>query len=90
MMRNGETAATRIASNVVDDDFSSCMDKSFDDLDQDLKSYASLTVANGQIRLNPRVTKNIQGFNQWCRDRICCNEDPSAFTFPVDDVPELT
>ena len=89
VMWNGETAATRIASNVFDDDFSSCMDNSFDDLDQDLNSYASLTAANGQIRLNPRVKKNIRGFIQWCRDRICCNEDPSIFTFLVDDVPKL-
>ena len=62
VMWNGETAATRIASNVFDDDFSSCMDNSFDDLDQDLKSYASLTAANGQICLNPKAKKQIQGF----------------------------
>ena len=89
VMWNGETAATRIASNVFDDDFSSCMDKSFNDLDQDLKPCASLAAANGQICLNPRLKKNIRGFIQWCKDHIRCNEDPSIFTIPVDDTPEL-
>ena len=86
---NGSTAAERIASDVFDDDFYSCMDKSFEDLDDDMKSYSSLTVMNGQIRLNPVTKKNIRGFIQWSRNRIQCNEEPGEFIFLVADIPSL-
>ena len=54
---NGATQAERISSEIFDDDFMSCMDKTMDELMTDLKSYSALTVANGQIRLTPGITK---------------------------------
>ena len=60
----GISKAERIASEVFDDDFSSCMDKTYTDLDDDLKSYSMLTVTNGQIRLTPGQKKNIKAFIQ--------------------------
>jgi len=50
---NGATAAERIAMEMFDDDHQSVMDKSYTDLQDDLKAFSSLTVANGQIRLTP-------------------------------------
>ena len=38
-----------IATDIFNDNFMSCMDKSFEELDSDLKSYSELTVAQGQI-----------------------------------------
>ena len=35
----GISKAARIASEVFDNDFSTCMDKTYSDLDDDLKSY---------------------------------------------------
>ena len=55
----GRNAATHISSDVFGDDFTTCMDLSFEDLDNDWKSYLSLTAAQGQIRLQPNVKKNI-------------------------------
>ena len=49
--------AKRMASDIFNDAFCACMDKTFDDLESDFKTYSNLTVNQGQIRLNPG-TKN--------------------------------
>ena len=51
----GSTTVERITFEVFDDDFHSCMDKTINELDEDLKSYSALTVNNGQIRITPRM-----------------------------------
>ena len=56
---NGETQTERIATEIFDDD-PSVMDKTYVELQEDLKAYSSLTVANGQIRLTHGVTQNIE------------------------------
>ena len=56
---NGSTKAQRIASEMFDDDFASCLDKSFTDIDEDLKSWCAMTVNNGQIRLLHLCRTNI-------------------------------
>ena len=86
---NGETAAQRIAAEVFDDDFASCMDKTLPELDDDFKSYSSLTAQNGQIRLNPGVKKRIKAFIQWSRDQIRVGMDPATMVFPPDNTTEL-
>ena len=59
---NAATQAERISTENFDDDFQSCMDKTMEELANDLKSYSSLAVANGQIRLTPGITKKIKAF----------------------------
>ena len=86
---NNQTDAQRIASDLFDDDFNSCMDKTFSQLDEDWKTYASVTQANGQIRLLPGVKKNIRAFVQWTRDRIRLGEDPTIMPFPVAEVSTI-
>ena len=49
IQHNGNTAAERIATDIFNDDFQTCMDKDLKELDDDLKSYSTLTVAQGQI-----------------------------------------
>ena len=44
------TQAQRVATDVFDDDFQSTMDKTFHELEDDFKSYATMTVNQGQIR----------------------------------------
>ena len=85
----GRNAATRIASDDFGDDFVTCMDITFEDLDNDWKTYSSLTVAQGQIRLQPNVKKNICAFVQWCRDRIRTGNDPADDPFPVNEATQL-
>ena len=50
---NGQTQAERIAAEVFDDDFNSCMDITSSEIDDSFKMYSALTVVNGQIRLRP-------------------------------------
>eukprot|EP00978_Attheya_sp_CCMP212_P044971 scaffold329016_cov54-Attheya_sp.AAC.1 len=45
---DGDTAAARMALDMFYNSFHSCMDKTFDEVDQDFKSYSSLTIAQGQ------------------------------------------
>jgi hypothetical protein len=50
-----DTAAARMALDMFNNSFRSCMDKTFDEIYQDFKSYSTLTVAQGQIRLSPGI-----------------------------------
>ena len=58
----GDTKASRIATEIFEEKFTSCMDKTYVELDDDLKSYSTLTTAHGQIRLIPGHKKNIKAF----------------------------
>ena len=57
---NGATKANRIANEVFNDDFNSCMDISHEDFDSECKTYSGLTVVQGQIRLTPGTKRNIK------------------------------
>lgn len=85
----GETQAQRIADDIFDDTFTSCMDVTFKELDDHFKTYSDLTAAQGQIRIRPGTRKNIKAFVQWTRDEIRLGRDPSLTPFPVAQVGEL-
>ena len=78
---NGDTQAQRIATEIFDDDHQSVMDKTIRELQDDFKSYSALTVANGQIRLTPGITRNIKAYMQWAQDcyRTDINPDDGGF-----------
>ena len=84
-----QTQAQRIASEIFDDAFISCMDITFKELDEYFKTYFDLTVAQGQIRLSPGIRKSIKAFVQWTRDEILLGRDPSSTAFPIDQVVDL-
>ena len=86
---NGNTNAERISSEVFSDLFVTCMDMTNVELDDDWKTYAGLTVNQGQIRLRPGTKKNIRAFVQWTRDEIRLGRDPAATPFPVGNTQEL-
>ena len=86
---NGSTQAQRISTEIFDDDFLSCLDMSNNELDDNLKMYSALTVANGQIRLRPHEKRGIKAFIQWSKDQIRVGIDPSTLPFPVADVQNL-
>jgi len=85
----GQTAAQRIATDIFDDNFDSCMDKTFTELDSDFKTYLDLTIAQGQIRLAPGIKNRIKAFVQWARDQKHLGRDPANFAFPVADMSNL-
>ena len=84
-----ETQAQRIANDIFDDRFVSCLDITLKELFELFKTYADLTVAQGQIRVRPGTRKNIKAFVQWTRDefRLGCN--PSSTPFPIELVSDL-
>ena len=49
----GDSQAERVSGKVFDDDFMPCMIKSVKELNNYLKSYSTLMVANSQILINP-------------------------------------
>jgi len=44
---SGATNAQQIVVDMFDDDFISCMDKSYEEIEADIKSYSTLTVVQG-------------------------------------------
>ena len=64
----GDTPAFRLATDIFGDDFTTCMDKKFVELDSDFKTYSNLNQTQGQIRLLPGIKRNIKAFIKWVRD----------------------
>ena len=65
---DGDMKASRIATELFNNDFTLCMDKMYVKLYDDLKSYSTLTASHDKIRLTPGHKKNIKEFIQWTRD----------------------
>ena len=86
---NGNTPAWRLSNELFSDDFESCLDKTQQELDDDLKSYSTLTQLQGQIRILPGCRKNIKAFIQWSKDQIRTGVDPSTIPFPMGNVTDL-
>ena len=87
---NGATKAQRIATEMFDDDFETCLDKTFKEIDEDLKSWGQeLTINNGQIRLTPIQKKNIKAMTQWAKNKIRQGQDPTAEPFLLANATEL-
>ena len=86
---NGRSSAQRIAADIFDDDFSSCMDKTHEDMESDFKSFSTLTAVQGQIRLLPGVKKRIKAFVQWVKDEVRLGREPSLTPFPAGDTANL-
>ena len=85
----GDTPAFRLATDMFSDDFTTCMDKTFVELDSDFKTYSALTQAQGQIRLLPVIKRNIKAFIQWVRDEQSLGRNPETIAFPVVQGPAL-
>ena len=86
---NGASQVNRIATEVFDEDHTSVMDKTFTELQDDLKTYSQLTVANRQIRFTPSIIRNIKAYIQWGFDVIRVGEDPTIGGFNVNDARDI-
>ena len=86
---DGRSVAQRLAGDIFLDDFATCMDKTFDEVNSDLKTYSELTVAQGQIRLLPGIKNNIRAFIQWTRDERRLGRNPARMQFPVGEAAML-
>ena len=83
------SSAERIATDIFEDDFTTCMDKTLMDVDDDLKTFSRLTAAQGQIRILPGVKKRIKAFIQWVRDQIRLGRSPENQASSVADAASL-
>ena len=61
----------------------SCMDTTSTELENNWKTYAQLTVAQGQTRLCPAIKKNICALDQWVKDKVRTGVDPSTQIFTI-------
>jgi hypothetical protein len=86
---DGDTPAVRMATDLFGDDFATCMDKSFAELDGEFKTYSDLTQNQGQTRLLPGTKRNIRAFIQWTRYERRLGRDTSLVPFPVAEAPNL-
>ena len=86
---NGQTKAQRIAFDMFDDAYTTCMDKTMEEVDADFKSYAELPLNQGQIRLSPGVKNKIRAFIQWARDQVRLGLDPTTQPYPVAEAANL-
>ena len=86
---DGDTPAQRIAADLFGDDFDTCMDKSYEELYGEFKTYTDLTQAQGQIRLMPGPKRLIKAFIQWVRDERRLGRNPATIAFPVANAPAL-
>lgn len=83
---NGQTAAARLAEDLFDDNFETCLDKTHEEIDA---AYSDFSQAQGQIRLLPSVKRNIKAFIQWVRDELRLGRDPSTSVFDSNNTPTL-
>jgi hypothetical protein len=58
---DGDTRAVRIAADLFRDDFSTCMDKGFTELNSEFKTYYDLNMAQGQVCASPWNETHYQG-----------------------------
>ena len=65
------------------------MDKAFEELDSDFKTYYDPTQAQGKICLLPGIKRNIKAFIQWVMDEQCLGRNPETMAFPVVQAPAL-
>ena len=57
--------------------------KTYEEIESDLKAYSSLTLAQGQIRINPGMKRAIKAMVQWARDIYRTDLDPNTVAIPV-------
>ena len=85
----GSTAAERIATELFSNDFATCMDKSYKDIDDDLDTFFHIAQNQGHVRALPGVVRNLKAFVQFARDEIRMGRNPATTPFPVALTPQL-
>ena len=83
------TSAQTITENVFGDDFYMCLGKTTDELDNNIKSFATLRQNQGQIRIGPGEKMKLVAFMHWVQNKVCCGEATEDEPFPVYMHPDL-
>ena len=77
------TKVSRSAAELFDDNFTPYVDKTYVEIDDELKSFSTLTTTHVQISQTPGHKKNIKAFIQCMRDQIRLGIDPITVRFLV-------
>ena len=86
---NGNISADMIAAYVFNENFNTCVDIKFSELEYNWKTYRRLTVAEERISLRPRTKVDIREFVQCTRGEVRQDEDPILTLFPLNDRDDL-
>ena len=86
----GQTPAARVASQIFMDSFETTLNITTEEVSDAMTAFTKLTVANGQIPLQPGVKRRVLAFVQWSRSMIRTNQDPTLVAFPVGNILALT
>jgi hypothetical protein len=87
---DGQTPAERMANDIFFEDFLAVLDTNREHITDMIKAYASLTVTNGRIILQPGVSAKIIAMTQWVRDEFNMSRYPITTPFHPPDVAPLT
>ena len=82
---NGSNTYEGIKNKAFNDNFNTCIDLKFSDIDEQWRTYGYLTVAEGRTRLRLRTNVNIRDFVYWVRYMIRMSEDTAETPFPTGD-----
>ena len=85
----GDTPAFCFATDILGNDFTTCMGKKIVELDSNFNTYSNMTQAQGKIRLQLGIKSNIKAFIQWVRDEKCLGRNPETVAFPLVQAPAL-
>ena len=72
-----------IAADVFNENFNTCVEINFSELEHNQKTYSGLMVYKGRIMLRPRTKVDIRVFVQWTRDKISQYQYPRLTLFPL-------
>ena len=89
VLLDGLTCAERVSDDVFDDDFHTCINLSFSDLEDKWKNYAALTQAQGQIRLKSATKKRVKALVHWSKKQLRLVVEPADGLFPVHETPAI-
>ena len=84
-----DAKAAILASELFDNDYNDCRDKSNQDLVDSFKMLHSTPATQGGVKIKLKIQKHIKAFCQWTKDQLRTGLDPSETPFPTNMTREL-
>ena len=73
--------ASRVATQIFNDDFTTCLTLTDEEIDNSFKVFSGLTQALGQVRLMPGMIKMVKAFTQHVAHTIRLELNPEEVPF---------
>jgi hypothetical protein len=78
------TKAKLIATELFDDMFEACIDKTIDELKDNFKSLAAIPKADGGVKIAPGQKTKVTSFTLWVKHQYRMGRDPTTLKYPYD------